>query len=128
MTDTVRPRIDRYLSETGLAAQGAQFRTSSDTEVMVQAIARQGWSVLDRCEGMWAFALFDEAAGVLSLCRDRFGEKPLYWCESGGSVFFASEIKALLKVPGIRAEADLQAVRERLQHPGHRAVLGRVAR
>src|SRR5262245_23871664 len=60
-----------------LERQGEVLTTSSDTEVLLTAIGRSGMSAIDRCEGMWAFALFDGADDSLILCRDRFGEKPL---------------------------------------------------
>ncbi|MBN1107049.1 MAG: asparagine synthase (glutamine-hydrolyzing), partial [Deltaproteobacteria bacterium] len=60
-----------------LASRGRTFRTTSDTEVLIQCLDEYGPEGLDRCEGMWAFALFDENDGSLLLARDRFGEKPL---------------------------------------------------
>ncbi len=57
---------------------GHEFSTQSDTEVLLRVLMQHGWQGLDRCEGMWAFALYDEADGSLMLCRDRFGEKPLH--------------------------------------------------
>ncbi len=104
-----------------LAAQGAQFRTTSDTEVMLQAIARQGWSVLDRCEGMWAFALFDEAAGVLSLCRDRFGEKPLYLLRTRDGIYFGSEPKFIAELLGRPLRPNLNHLRRYLVN-GYKAL------
>src|SRR3954453_8498563 len=65
----VRERLDRA---------GARFETRSDTEVLLQALDRWGWAALDGCEGMWAFSVYDEEDGTVTLCRDRFGEKPLY--------------------------------------------------
>ncbi len=61
-----------------LQRAGEALKTRSDTEVLLASIVRFGWDVLDRFEGMWAFALYDEASGRLTLSRDRFGEKPLY--------------------------------------------------
>jgi len=85
-----------------LQAQGAQFTTESDTEVLVSALNRHGWSILDRCEGMWAFAVFDEADGSLSLCRDRFGEKPLYIFRDHDGLYFGSEVKFIAALLGRR--------------------------
>jgi asparagine synthase (glutamine-hydrolysing) len=104
-----------------LVAQGAKFRTSSDTEVMVQAIARHGWDVLDRCEGMWAFALFDEAAGVLSLCRDRFGEKPLYLLRTEDGLYFGSEPKFIAELLGRPLRPNLNHLRRYLVN-GYKAL------
>ena len=89
-----------------LEREGARFRTTSDTEVLVAAIARRGWSVLDECEGMWAFALFDATSGSLHLCRDRFGEKPLYVYRDDTGVYFASEVKCLRALVGRAFDID----------------------
>ena len=79
---------------------GASFRTDSDTEVMLQGIVREGWAFLDRTEGMWAFSLYDERTGSVTLCRDRFGEKPLYVHRAGDAVYFGSEIKLIHELLG----------------------------
>jgi asparagine synthase (glutamine-hydrolysing) len=119
---TFNGELYNYLERRAeLAAQGAGFRTTSDTEVMVQAIARQGWSVLDRCEGMWAFALFDEAAGVLSLCRDRFGEKPLYLLRTADGVYFGSEPKFIAELLGRPLRPNLNHLRRYLVN-GYKAL------
>jgi asparagine synthase (glutamine-hydrolysing) len=76
-----------------LKKQGVRFTTESDTEVLLRAIDHRGWEVLDRCEGMWAFAVYDEQNGSLLLCRDRFGEKPLYLYPDESGLYFASEVK-----------------------------------
>ena len=83
-----------------LEREGARFATSSDTEVLLRAIRRWGWEALDRCEGMWAFALFDEADGSLTICRDRFGEKPLYLYHDAMGFYFGSEVKAIAALIG----------------------------
>lgn len=79
-----------------LRAAGRSFETTSDTEVLVQCIDEYGRTGLDRCEGMWAFALYDEDKESLLLSRDRFGEKPLYLYGDETGVFFASEVKFLM--------------------------------
>ena len=85
-----------------LAAEGERFETKSDTEVLLAAIGKKGWQILDRCEGMWAFGVYSEAEGSLTLCRDRFGEKPLYLYRDATGVYFASEIKAIFALLGRR--------------------------
>lgn len=85
-----------------LSARGASFRTDSDTEVMVAALAIDGRGVLDQCEGMWAFACYDERDRSLLLCRDRFGEKPLYLFRDATGLYFASETRALAALAGRR--------------------------
>ena len=94
-----------------LEALGHEFRTSGDTEVLLAAYREWGPACVERLVGMWAFALLDAANGRLLLSRDRFGIKPLYYALTGGVLYFASEIKALLSVPGFRPEPDEAAVR-----------------
>ena len=65
-------------SKDELKSLGHQFQTTGDTEVLATALTEWGTEALDRLEGMWAFAWYDEHAGRLLLSRDRFGEKPLY--------------------------------------------------
>jgi asparagine synthase (glutamine-hydrolysing) len=89
-----------------LEAQGGQFTTASDTEVLLRALSGQGWPVLDRCEGMWAFAVYDEADGSLTLCRDRFGEKPLYIFRDHSGFYFGSEVKFIMALLGRRLEVN----------------------
>lgn len=83
-----------------LDARGARFATSSDTEVLLAAIEELGWEALDRCEGMWAFAVHDEADGTLRLSRDRFGEKPLVLYRDGDDLYFGSEPKLVFALLG----------------------------
>ena len=95
-----------------LVRRGVTFRTDSDTEVLAEALAVLDWEVLDACEGMWAFAVYDEADGALSLCRDRFGEKPLYVHRDGdGGLWFASEPKALFALLGRALPPNLRHIR-----------------
>jgi asparagine synthase (glutamine-hydrolysing) len=84
-----------------LEREGVRFRTTSDTEVLCAALDRYGWAGLDDCEGMWAFASYDERTGELGLCRDRFGEKPLYLLRNERGLYFGSEIKAVLALAGV---------------------------
>jgi asparagine synthase (glutamine-hydrolysing) len=80
-----------------LEALGHSFRTQSDTEVLLEGWRVWGTGILHRLNGMFAFALWDEAAGTLFLARDRLGEKPLYYGhDSQGRLVFASEIQGLL--------------------------------
>jgi asparagine synthase (glutamine-hydrolysing) len=78
-----------------LAAGGAQFHSTCDTEVLLAALARWGEAALDRLIGMFAFAWFDRAERRLTLVRDRLGIKPLYLARLPGGVAFASELGAL---------------------------------
>jgi asparagine synthase (glutamine-hydrolysing) len=94
-----------------LIAAGHQFRTQSDCEVLVHIFEDKGKELLTDLEGMFAFALFDTRRGELFLARDRFGEKPLYWSRlAGGGLAFASEMKALLALPGVDRRLDVAAI------------------
>lgn len=87
------------------------WRGHSDTETLLAAIAHWGLDgTLRRCVGMFAIALWDRANRRLSLARDRFGEKPLYWGLVDGALAFASELKAFRALPGFRGEIDRDAL------------------
>jgi asparagine synthase (glutamine-hydrolysing) len=96
-----------------LEEQGTRFRGHSDTEVMLAAISCFGLEIaVKKFNGMFAFAVWDKKSRVLSLIRDRFGEKPLYygWAgEAGNTLLFASELKALREysefIPQINSDA-----------------------
>jgi asparagine synthase (glutamine-hydrolysing) len=83
-----------------LESQGRVFSTTSDTEVLMEVLIKKGWAGLDGCEGMWAFAFYDEEKGSLLLCRDRFGEKPLYLYRDADGLYFGSEIKFIATLAG----------------------------
>ena len=96
-----------------LEQQGERFSSESDTEVLLKACARWGvLKTLERANGMFAFAYWDEAQSQLWLARDRFGEKPLYWSHVNGSIAFASELKALRAVPDFDSSIDTAALAE----------------
>ncbi|MEN1960549.1 asparagine synthase (glutamine-hydrolyzing) [Luteimonas sp. MJ246] len=95
-----------------LAALGVAFRGHSDTEVLLEAIARWGVdAALARANGMFAFAAWDTQARTLWLARDRVGKKPLYygWC-GDGSFVFGSELAALRAHPALKVEVDPDAL------------------
>mgnify|MGYP000939421751 CR=1 FL=1 len=79
-----------------LAADGATFRTTSDTEVLLELYARDGARMLPRLRGMFAFAIWDTTARELFLARDPYGIKPLYYAQTPHGLLFASQVKALL--------------------------------
>ena len=90
-----------------------RFQTDGDTEVLLAAWARWGPAMLDRLDGMFAFAIHDADKQSLFLARDRFGVKPLHYVElADGSVAFASELKGLLAHPLLRRTPDLSAVED----------------
>lgn len=99
-----------------LEAEGDAFRTQSDTEVMLAALARWGAAkALPRFTGMFAFALLDTRERRVTLGRDPFGIKPLLWAMRGGDLAFASEPGALLQLSGLSRATDAQAVYDYLR-------------
>jgi asparagine synthase (glutamine-hydrolysing) len=78
-----------------LEGLGHRFRTRSDTEVIVHAYEAWGTAAFERFNGQWAVALWNEVDGSLVLARDPFGVRPLFLCEHGGHLYFASEVKAI---------------------------------
>ena len=83
-----------------LIREHESFETQSDTEVLLSMFVKKGEEALDHFEGMWSFGLFDEVEGSLMLCRDRFGEKPLYIYRTDDGIYFASEIKFISALLG----------------------------
>lgn len=86
------------------------FHTSSDTEVLLEAYVRWGASCLQRFHGMFAFAIYDTQAREVFLARDRTGIKPLYYHWGPSGFLFASEIKAILRAPGVPRRLDYQSL------------------
>jgi len=97
-----------------LESRGHIFRTRSDTEVVVHGYEEFGLAVLDRLNGMFGFALWDERARRLFLARDRIGIKPLYYALTADGIAFASELKSLLLHPGVDRTLDHDALRQYL--------------
>jgi len=93
-----------------LAGLGWNFATRTDTEVLLAAWLRWGSECLHRLNGMFAFAVYDSRDKSLFLARDRMGVKPLYIARQGGTLFFASETKALCEIPGLSKAVDSQAL------------------
>src|SRR5512138_3685772 len=90
-----------------LVALGHRFRTRSDTEVIVHAYEAWGEAAFARLNGQFALALWDAPRETLVLARDRLGVRPLYLCEHGGRLLFASEVKALFAAdPSISRSLD----------------------
>lgn len=96
----------------GLESRGHRFKTDhADTEVLVHGYEEWGLEGLaERLDGMFAFGLWDEGRGVLSLVRDRVGVKPVYFTRYPGAFLFASEIKALFNDPGVPRDLDESAL------------------
>jgi asparagine synthase (glutamine-hydrolysing) len=89
-----------------LEAKGHRFRSDTDTEVVLHLYEEEGEAGVERLNGMFAWAIWDESRRELVLARDRFGVKPLYHARVGDCVAFASEVKAFLALPGFEARAD----------------------
>lgn len=95
-----------------LEGLGFQFRSRTDTEVVLAAWACWGPDCLPRFNGMFAFAIWDRLERKLHLARDRYGIKPLYYAEQSGAILFGSEIKSFIGHPRFRVEMDEEALLE----------------
>lgn len=90
-----------------LAKQGSQFKTESDTEVILKLFEKEGPEAFKKLRGMFALSIYDTEAGKLWLARDPFGIKPLYYWKRGNKVAaFSSEVKSFLSLKGFRAEVN----------------------
>jgi asparagine synthase (glutamine-hydrolysing) len=97
-----------------LEKRGHSFRSMSDTEVVPHLYEEHGEQMVERLNGMFAFALWDSTRRKLFIARDRFGEKPLYWGVFDNTLLFASEPKVLLAHPAVKTSLNLQALRQYL--------------
>jgi asparagine synthase (glutamine-hydrolysing) len=99
-----------------LQSKGYRFSSHTDTEVVLRLYEAEGPDCVKRLNGMFAFAICDLRSGTptLFLARDHFGVKPFYYSQNGSKFAFASEVKALLEVPGIDAEMDTAALHQYL--------------
>jgi len=97
-----------------LEALGWHFRSRTDSEVVLKAVAQWGTDALSRFNGQFAFAVWDRVARRLLLGRDRYGIKPVYVRRTGNALIFGSEIKAILRHPECRAEIDKEGLFEYL--------------
>ena len=93
-------------------AQGATFNTTCDTELVFHTLASQSEQGLDQLHGMFALGFYDHAARSLLLVRDRLGQKPLYWTDTGDALVFASELKAILSYTQAKYDLDAAAVEQ----------------
>lgn len=89
-----------------LIKKGFEFTGHCDTEVLLKAYVYYGKDVLKFLNGIFAFAIWNEKEKELFLARDHFGIKPLYYTIRNGNFIFASEIKAILKHPDVKAQID----------------------
>lgn len=94
--------------------KGIEFRTESDTEVILALYEAYGPDFITRLNGIFSFAVLDKRDGSLMLARDYFGIKPLHYFHENGILVFGSEIKALLEYPGYRRETDYDTMHRHL--------------
>ncbi len=97
-----------------LAAAGHRFRTRSDTEVVLRGWEEWGEGVVERLDGMFAFALWDRRRRVLLLARDRLGKKPLHYALLPNGLAFASELRAFAACPALCRQVDPAALQDYL--------------
>lgn len=112
---------------TELAAHGHRFHTRSDTEVVLRAYLQWGPGFVERLNGMFAFAIWDNRTEELLLVRDRLGVKPLFYYPTPDGVLFGSEPKAILANPASSAELTLDGLRDAislLRVPGQTPLRG----
>lgn len=93
-----------------LKAEGAEFRSHCDTEVLLHLYRRRGYDMFRELRGMYAFALWDTDEQTLLLARDPYGIKPLYYADDGRTLRFASSVKALLAGGAIARDTDPSGV------------------
>jgi asparagine synthase (glutamine-hydrolysing) len=105
-----------------LVARGHVFRSRSDTETIIHLYEEYGDDCLTRLRGMFTFAIWDQRQRRLLVARDRVGIKPLYYCQAGSALLFASEMKALLADPSVGRGINDAALRHFYSfYYGHRA-------
>jgi asparagine synthase (glutamine-hydrolysing) len=95
-----------------LESLGHQFKSRTDSEVVLKAYAQWGERAVERFNGMFAFAIWDKRERTLFLARDRYGIKPLYYTVCGSKFLFGSEIKAILANPAYRTQIDHEGLFE----------------
>ncbi|GAB6179353.1 asparagine synthase (glutamine-hydrolyzing) [Desulfotomaculum defluvii] len=93
-----------------LELSGCIFKTQSDTEVILKTYEKYGFKAVDKLNGMFAFAIYDQRDNKIFIARDRVGIKPLYYYKDSHQFAFASEIKSLLALPGIQKQPNYQAI------------------
>ncbi|PID28573.1 MAG: asparagine synthase (glutamine-hydrolyzing) [Candidatus Cloacimonadota bacterium] len=93
-----------------LLTAGYDFKSNSDTEILLYGLIEYGTNLLQRLNGMFAFAFLDVRAGELLIARDRFGQKPLFYGFDECNFFFASELKSLFKHPAVKPEISEESL------------------
>ena len=107
--------IYNYLEiKKDLITLGHKFKTDGDTEVLIKSLIQWGNEAFSKFEGMWAFAFYDLNTGELTLSRDPFSEKPLYYYENSDGIYFASEPKAIFKFIGLNLGINFKHIKNYL--------------
>ena len=105
--------FNHYELRKELEAQGERFRTTSDTEILLRLLDRDGPEALHRCNGQWGIAHLDRPSRTLTLMRDRFGVRPLHYATlPDGGIVFSSEVKGILASGLVEAVPDLEGIDE----------------
>lgn len=99
-----------------LIQNGYNFKTKSDTEVLIKAYEFYKDKVFDKLEGMWSFAIFNKANFKLIISRDRFGEKPLYYIKCDHGIYFGSEINYLRNLGNLKLKLNLIKLKHYLRY------------
>lgn len=102
--------------KSDLEGDGHVFRTRSDTEILPHLYQRDGVGFVQRINGMFGLAVWDEPNRTLVIARDRMGKKPLYWTMQDGAFIFASELKAILANPDVQARLSRRSLSKYLAH------------
>jgi len=97
-----------------LVSQGFEFRSDTDTEVLLNLWIRDGEAMLGKLNGMFAFAIWDTFEKVMFIARDGVGVKPLYYAETSAGLLFASELKALLTYADLARDLNPEAIHHHL--------------
>ncbi len=95
---------------TALISDGIQFRSDSDTEVILQSYIRWGKACVDKFRGMFSFAIWDRKQQTLFAARDRLGIKPLYYAQVGNGIVFGSELKSILSTGLVKPEFNTKSL------------------
>lgn len=95
-----------------LLKYGYNFTTTSDTEVLLYAYIHYGTACAEKLNGIFAFCIWDTMRQRAFLCRDRFGVKPLFYSFFDNTLIFASELKTILKYPGMKAQVSMEGLQE----------------
>jgi asparagine synthase (glutamine-hydrolysing) len=114
---TFNGEIFNYLElRSELSSMGYEFRSQTDTEVLLNAYREWGEACQDKLNGMWAFVIFDRKEQTIFISRDRYGIKPFYYTLSNGYFYYASEIPGILGLPGLKAVVNEAKVFDYLLH------------